>query len=554
MYTKWGNSNGVPKFWLQWGDIMEPIVFFKDSGFTQSVIIEPTDFTAFSTVNSGGHIQTVGSGESAETFTGHGSSPFSPNYGMYPDGTTFGRNMPTVAASQYLDTVFYIKPNMKIAVYFGVDPDNINRLKTDIDYYVGETLLTSFSLSRFDSPIDTALYSLHVGAFKIDNKIEIGFYLRTSDRTLVIATVSENFWNGTYEIPKYVSDIPKATAGHQPQGNIHKGTEQFVDYCFALNKANAHAHGPRIYVLPTTPATAAVTIESLYEQLWSTDMWTQWKSIKYNLFGGLLSWHMLPCIVPDTNTSIAKITINGQGYHLGNGFVKPAMTDKVKVEFASDLIPELFGGFLDYGTNVSAVLYLPFCGQVQIDPDKIMGGHVEVTYYIDVYSGNCLAEVRTIDRENSQIIYGQYTGNCAYKMPLSGSDSGGAAILGTLVSNAGNLVGASVSGNPMQAAAGVFGSYLSAPVHTAQIGSFSGNAAALGDLRVKLVLTRPAFVTPETLASLEGFSAASDGTVTQYETEGKKTFLLGDISTDGIAGTDIECDMIRAAFQKGVFV
>ena len=139
-------------------------------------------------------------------------------------------------------------------------------------------------------------------------------------------------------------------------------------------------------------------------------------------------------------------------------------------------------------------------------------------------------------------------------MPLSGSDSGGAAILGTLVSNAGNLVGASVSGNPMQAAAGVFGSYLSAPVHTAQIGSFSGNAAALGDLRVKLVLTRPAFVTPETLASLEGFSAASDGTVTQYETEGKKTFLLGDISTDGIAGTDIECDMIRAAFQKGVFV
>ena len=535
---------------------MEPVVLYKDSTFTIPVIVEPTDFSAFSTTNSGEHIQTIGTGESAETFRGYTSTPFSPNYAMVPDGTTFGKNMPTESASQYLDTVFYVKPNMKIAVFFGIEPEHPNQLKTEIRYYVGETLLTAFGMSYNDSPLETALYSLHLGAFKISDNLQIGFYLRLGDRTLRIATVSENFWNGTYEIPKYVSDIPKANAGHQPQGNIRKGNEEFVAYSLALNKANAHAHGPRVYVLPTTPATAAATIESLYENLWSQDMWSQWKSVKYNLFGGLLSWHMLPCEVPDTGTSISKITVNGQGYNLASGFVKPAMTDKVIVSFSSDFIPEIFGGFLDYGTNVSCVLYLPFCGQVSIDPDKIMGGHIEVYYNIDVYSGNCLAEVRTIDRENSQIIYGQYSGNCAYKYPLSGSDQGGSAILGTLVSNAGNIIG-SAQGNPAQAlsaAESVMGAYLGAPVHTAQIGAFSGNAAALGDLRVKLVITRPCFITPQTLASLEGFSAASDGTVSDYQTAETRTFLLGDITTDGIPATDIECDMIRAAFQKGVFV
>lgn len=537
---------------------MEPFVIYQDSGFTRPIIIEPTDFSAFATATGNHHSQTVGSGETTITFDGYTGTRFSVNYSTVQDGTTIARNMPESGGtpSQYLDTTFYIKPDMKADVFFSPDPDNINTLKCVVNYYVGETLLTSFTMSTSYSPIASALYSLHLGVFKINNTIQTGFYIRQDDRTIVITTVSDNFWDGSQDVPRYVSDVPKATAGHQPQGNIKKGTEEFINYAFALRRANASAHGPRIYVLPYSDADKANTIESLYANLWSQDMWSQWKSVKYNLFGGLLSWHRLPCIVKDTNTSISKITVNGQGYNLGSGYVTPAMEDITAVEFSSDLIPELFGGFLDYGTNVSCVLYLPFCGEVTLDPDKIMGGRVEVRYFIDVYSGNCLAEVRTIDRENSQIIYGQYTGNCAYKYPLSGSDSGGAAILGTLLSNAGNIVGAAASGNPMQAASatgGIMSAYLSAPVHTAQIGSFNGNASALGDLRVKLVITRPAFVTPETLGQLNGFSAASDGIVSDYQTTGKKTFVLGDISTDGIAGTDAECEMIRNLFQGGVF-
>lgn len=535
---------------------MEPITLYYDSDMTQPFIVQPTDFSAFNTQASGHHSQTVGIGETAVTFDGYTNQPFSINYSLVQDGTTFARNMPPGGTpSQYIDTTYYIKPDMKIEVYFGPDPNNpATTLKISVKYYVGETILTAFTMGGTYTPISSLFYSLHIGGFKFTSggvtTYQLGFYVRIDNRTLYISTVSQNYWDGSYEVPDYQSDIPKATAGgHVPQGNITPGREQFVDYCFALDRANASAHGPRLYGVTDS------AIDALYTQLWSPDMWTQWKTVKYNLFGGILSWHTLPCTV-GVLSSVSRITVNGQPYNLGTN-VDILAKDKVKVPFSSDLIPEIFGGFLDYSPYTKAVLYLPFCGIVNIDTNKIMGGRLEVAYYIDVYSGNCIAEVRTIDREGSETIYGQYVGNCAYKFPLSGSDQGGAEIVGSLIHNVGSAAVSAASGNAAGAAGALIsqlGTDITAHVHTAQIGSFSGNSAALGDLRVKLVLTRPAFITPQTYRTIEGFSAASDGTVSDYMTENEKTLLIGDIDTTGIAATDTECDMIRNMFQGGVFV
>ena len=530
----------------------EPIMLYLDALCTMPYIVEPTDFSAFTSSSSSNpnRTATITIGEETETLTYYSNAPNNVNYSLYPDGT---RIASTVTGNVHLiDTTYYIKPNMSVQVKLDYDdpddPDSPYRFS--VKYQFNGSDLTGFSHSEtFPRSYN---YTLHVGLFKVGRTAEaaIGFYLRKTNRTIRYVVVSENYWNGSLKVPSYQSSTPSVTPqGHKPQGNINKGTEDFVDYAFSLDRANASGHGPRLYVV------SDAAIDALYTQLWSPDMWTQWKSVKYNLFGGILSWHKLPCVVPYSAT-VQRITVNGQAYDLGTS-VGIASNDKIRVTFISDLIPEIFGGYLDYGRYTSAALYLPFIGVHEIDTDRIMGGRVEVAYYIDVYSGNCCAEVRTIDRDGSQTIQGMYTGNCAYKYPLSGSDQGGAQIVGSLVSNAGQAIVAAAAGSPagvVNAAFNQLNTDLNAQHHAYQMSSFSGNAAALGDMRVKLVLKRPCYLTPANYAQLNGFSAASDGTVSDYQTEGAKTFLIGDIDTAGISGTDEECQMIRAAFRNGVFI
>lgn len=528
----------------------EPITLYRDALMTQPFIVQPSDFSAFTESSSSNpsRTATVTIGEESTTLNYFSTTPNSINNASVSDGTRLGSTVQ--GALQLIDTEFWIKPNMSVQLFLDEDPDNPDRYLFQIQYKFNGTDLTGFARTQKFSK--SYQYTLHLGLFKVGRNSEtaMGFYLRTTNRTLILTSVSMPYWDGSLEVPSYQSATPSVTPqGHKPQGNINKGTEDFVDYAFSLDRANASGHGPRLYVVTDA------AIDALYTQLWSPDMWTQWKSVKYNLFGGILSWHKLPCAVPYTAT-VQRITVNGQAYDLGTS-VGLASNDKIRVTFISDLIPEIFGGYLDYGRYTSAALYLPFVGVHEIDTDRIMGGRIEVAYYIDVYSGNCCAEVRTIDRDGSQTIQGMYTGNCAYKYPLSGSDQGGAQIVGSLVSNAGQAIVSAAAGSPagvVNAAFNQLNTDLNAQHHAYQMSSFSGNAAALGDLRVKLVLKRPCYLTPAHYAQLNGFSAASDGTVSDYQTEGSKTFLIGDIDTAGISGTDEECQMIRAAFRNGVFI
>lgn len=530
----------------------EPIMFYLDALCTMPYIVEPSDFTAFllSSTATPTRTATITIGEESETLTFYSRQPNSVNLASVEDGTRFAS---TVHGNLlFIDTEYYIKPNMSFTVKLEPDdPDEPEgRCTFEVYYKFNGAVISGF----FDSTAVLAgrQYTLHFGKFKFGRNAEIvyGFYLRMTDRLIHLAVVSENYWNGSLEVPSYQSSTPSVTpAGHKPQGNIQKGQEQFVDYALQLNRANASGHGPRVY---TTNDSA---MDALYSQLWNESMWTQWKNAKYNLFAGILSWHRLPCVVP-TSGNVQRITVNGQAYDLG-AYVGVVSADKIRVTFISNQIPEIFGGFLDYGRFTTARLYLPFVGVHELDTDRIMGGRVEVAYYIDVYSGNCIAEVRTIDRDGSETISAMYTGNCAYKYPLSGSDQGGAQIVGSLISNAGQAIVSAAAGNPAGVAAAVgsqFATDLGAQHVPHMMSSFSGNAAALGDMRVKLVLARPAFLTPQTYAALNGFSAASDGIVSDYHSDGVRTYVIGDINTDGVSGTDEECAMLQAAFRTGVYV
>lgn len=78
---------------------------------------------------------------------------------------------------------------------------------------------------------------------------------------------------------------------------------------------------------------------------------------------------------------------------------------------------EYWGSALDYAPNTKISLMLPFIGNVQLNPDEIMGKRLGIKYRIDLLSGQCVALISV----NDNILY-QFTGECSVSIPLTGSD------------------------------------------------------------------------------------------------------------------------------------
>ena len=76
------------------------------------------------------------------------------------------------------------------------------------------------------------------------------------------------------------------------------------------------------------------------------------------------------------------------------------------------------GNWTDYETQI--MLYLPFCGTVQIDPQLYMGRDVYVDYIIDCISGNCSAAVYVYADNGNKCIIEIANGNCAIDLPVTG--------------------------------------------------------------------------------------------------------------------------------------
>ena len=358
--------------------------------------------------------------------------------------------------------------------------------------------------------------------------------------------------------PKTKSETPTVSPnGHYGTGSAIPGNIDHVDYAARVSRVNTGAHGLRLY------AVSDAAINALYERLWSRDIWDQWANKKFSPIAGILGIYNMPTTykkLADTQ----KITICGQQYNLGTSvdIVHYGYTEETTYSLAdqSDYfnIPEIAGSFVDYSPYCSAVLQLPFIGTFPVNVNAFTAGGIKVVYTFDLVSGNVLAEVYTRDRNGSKILYGQYGGNAAYHYPVTGNDGGGFAVLGAAAGLATAGIAAAVSGGSLAPVAGALvsgsASVLSAEHHTEQAGSLPSNTAALGDRRIILTITRPAYLTPEHYPELTGYPAGDGSTVKKYIDAGGG-LIAGTLHADGVDGaTEAEKQMIEQAFQGGVYV
>lgn len=237
--------------------------------------------------------------------------------------------------------------------------------------------------------------------------------------------------------------------------------------------------------------------------LWSQDFLDQFKKLMNNPMDCVISLHLV-YVSPSTGGSD---TI--QCGYLSSGVTAKVITNQYKtIDCGHIKINKYFNNILDYAPYTRILCFLPFIGMIELDANDIMDSNLTIAYRVDVLTGACLAQI-AVARSDYNAVIATYSGNCAVELPLTGNNStltsfvgvgasvltgvaGGAALAGTYGAVAGGAIGA------LQGAAGN-------GFNIQKTGSISANAAAMGQKKPFLIITRPKNANENDYNSFYGF-------------------------------------------------
>lgn len=189
--------------------------------------------------------------------------------------------------------------------------------------------------------------------------------------------------------------------------------------------------------IPTLSATGASLItvynpnssqlESIAEKLWSPDFldaFKQWFTSPMEAILGL-------AIVP-----VKPSTASSRSVYFGryNTEVQAPLVDSdyVIVDCGSVVIMPKWDSYLDYDPYTKISCYLPYIGEVNINPDQVMGKSLGIRYYVNVVTGDTVA-ILTVDES----VFMTAAGNCIRQLPIAQQDY--SAIINTAITAVGAL-------------------------------------------------------------------------------------------------------------------
>lgn len=154
-------------------------------------------------------------------------------------------------------------------------------------------------------------------------------------------------------------------------------------------------------------------LNSFTNYLWS-DLFSLPTVAKYlnNATEHILSLHILPFSVNAGSSREIKFMGIGTG---GTGNV--VSNQHQQIDCGTVLLEEYYGSALDYNPWTKIKLYVPYCGEIDLDPDEVMGKDVSLKYTIDILTGDCYANIGV----SGTTMY-QLSGNCAMRLPVSASN------------------------------------------------------------------------------------------------------------------------------------
>lgn len=231
-------------------------------------------------------------------------------------------------------------------------------------------------------------------------------------------------------------------------------------------------------------------------------------------------------------------------------------------------VNKYFGSCFDNNPYTRLLLWLPYIGYRDLDPDEVVGKTLHIVYKCDCMTGDCVAYVTTEGADAIGPVFArtiaQFSGNCGVRVPF-GSTSYDAAVAAS-VQLLGGAVGMAALGGPMAAgiAAGSIGAaQLSNSMAGTTVNAVNGSktqtersgvaGASAGYMSIQypyLLRTVPRQSLPENYKDLAGYPSNIAGPLSKF------TGYVGveTIDLNGIAATKSELDEITRLLQEGVYI
>lgn len=252
-----------------------------------------------------------------------------------------------------------------------------------------------------------------------------------------------------------------------------------------------------------------------------------------------------------------------------------------RYDYGEHLYYPHFGDFRDYAPYSSAILIIPYCGSVEIDPQEFMGHWIRVQMVVDYVTGSCTAYIM-----KDSLVVNSVSGQLGIEIPVTaiagqdlkrdlfnGYQSLKAAKLQSaqgVAQGALSFIGSAMSSNPMGMATsalntimGVERSQIGIDVaeynlqHTKvpfrQVGSINPSSALRQEQQCRLIIFRPEMdpaYDPEVYGHVTGFATLDNNLLSEYT----GFTVCSNVILDTLPCTIEEKQSIANLLQKGVYL
>lgn len=365
--------------------------------------------------------------------------------------------------------------------------------------------------------------------------------------TTVIATPflgiwdSAEFWENVNNIP--APKLPWQDDSSAAGGGTGKWDDDTTDPISSPLDTDLNTNTIGKTFFATTYKVSFTELKGIAEKLWSTDFLDWVKQYFSNPLEGIINLSMIPVsYVSDSYHSV--IIGNYNTNRVGNIVQNQYKT----VDCGYIDIPEKWGGAIDYKSRIT--LYLPFIGSHDLDVIEIIGGRLSVSYIVDLVTGACVAFVKVKRGDLESVLY-QFTGNCAYSMPVT-QNSYNSLLSSMLSASATVAVGIATGGasTPLMVGAGASVASDARP-HVAHSGNLAGNSGYMGIKKPYVILSRPRQSLPQNFGKYIGYQSH----ITKRLGDCKGFTQVEYIHVDGIENaTSEELQEIENLLKSGVII
>ena len=244
-------------------------------------------------------------------------------------------------------------------------------------------------------------------------------------------------------------------------------------------------------------------LNQLTSFLWSSGFIDTIKKLQNNPMENIQKLFYLPYDVETSASETIKIG-NTDSNIQGNRITKQFQ----EIDFGNIDITEYYGNTLDYNTELS--IYLPFIGEKTLNIYDIMGGSLNLKYRVDILTGNCIAILSILRKQNdvtlNSVLY-TYIGDMSNSVPLTSTQNNFfKQILGNLTNPTALITNSGVQFTM----AGISGVNATTYTHSGNIG---GNNGFMSVLTPYLIIRRPVNVKPADYEKTFGYPACTSETL-----------------------------------------